>query len=165
MIICDFKPFNKWFKSCFFLFWSQPTYFPDWEWLTALIPVCDGAPLTARSSSVLFLLCLCTRLFICALWSPAGKGLTSWLSMWCLTVSLSLSHWSWVMCGTWLYRFLIFAPLLTFRSPWKILEFYSYFVIVSYQKHRKEVALIISLILFQVSGIPSISSTRFQTRL
>ena len=30
--------------------------------------------------SVLCLLCLCTRLFICALWSPAGKGLTSWLS-------------------------------------------------------------------------------------
>ena len=23
---------------------------------------------------------LCVRLFICALWSPAGKGLTSWLS-------------------------------------------------------------------------------------
>ena len=34
---------------------------------------------------------LCARLFICALWSPAGKGLTS--CMWCLTVSLSLSHW------------------------------------------------------------------------
>ena len=34
-------------------------------------------------SSVLCLLCLCVRLFICALWSPAGKG---------LTVSLSLSH-------------------------------------------------------------------------
>ena len=30
--------------------------------------------------SVLSLLCLCARLFICALWSPAGKGLTSWLS-------------------------------------------------------------------------------------
>ena len=30
--------------------------------------------------SVLCLLCLCTRLFICALQSPAGKGLTSWLS-------------------------------------------------------------------------------------
>ena len=29
---------------------------------------------------VLCLLCLCARLFICALWSPAGKGLTSWLS-------------------------------------------------------------------------------------
>ena len=30
--------------------------------------------------SVLCLLCLCACLFICALWSPAGKGLTSWLS-------------------------------------------------------------------------------------
>ena len=30
--------------------------------------------------SVLCLLCLCTRLFMCALWSPAGKWLTSWLS-------------------------------------------------------------------------------------
>ena len=30
--------------------------------------------------SVLCLLCLCPRLFVCALWSPAGKGLTSWLS-------------------------------------------------------------------------------------
>ena len=30
--------------------------------------------------SVLRLLCICRRLYICALWSPAGKGLTSWLS-------------------------------------------------------------------------------------
>ena len=30
--------------------------------------------------SVLCLLCICMRLFICALWSPAGKGLSSWLS-------------------------------------------------------------------------------------
>ena len=30
--------------------------------------------------SVLCLLGLCVRLFICALWSAAGKGLTSWLS-------------------------------------------------------------------------------------
>ena len=29
--------------------------------------------------SVLCLLCLCARLFICALWPSAGKGLTSWL--------------------------------------------------------------------------------------
>ena len=27
--------------------------------------------------SVLCLLCLCARLFICALWAPAGKGLAS----------------------------------------------------------------------------------------
>ena len=30
--------------------------------------------------SVLCLLCLSAHLFICALWSPAGKGLISWLS-------------------------------------------------------------------------------------
>ena len=30
--------------------------------------------------TVMCLLCLCTRLFICALWSSVGKGLTSWLS-------------------------------------------------------------------------------------
>ena len=29
----------------------------------------------------------CARLFICALWSPAGKGLTSWLSFVVSTVS------------------------------------------------------------------------------
>ena len=41
--------------------------------------------------SVLCLLCLCARLFICALWSPAGKGLTSWDSFVVSAVSLSLS--------------------------------------------------------------------------
>ena len=30
--------------------------------------------------SILCLLCLCARLFICALWSPSGKGMTSWFS-------------------------------------------------------------------------------------
>ena len=64
--------------------------------------------------SVLCLLCFCARLFICAMWSPAGKGLTSWLSFAvsnCEFVNFPLV--SWVTCGTWLYRFLIFAPLLT----------------------------------------------------
>ena len=42
----------------------------------------------------MFLFCLvfamfCARLFICALWSPAGKRLSFVVS----TVSLSLSHW------------------------------------------------------------------------
>ena len=36
---------------------------------------------------------VCARLFACALWSPAGKGLTSWLSFVVSAVSLSLSHW------------------------------------------------------------------------
>ena len=43
--------------------------------------------------SILCLLCLCSRLFVCALWSPAGRGLTSWLSFVVTTMSLSLSHW------------------------------------------------------------------------
>ena len=43
--------------------------------------------------SVLYLLCLCARLFICALWSPAGKRLASKLSFVVSTMSLSLSHW------------------------------------------------------------------------
>ena len=43
--------------------------------------------------SVLFVLCLCARLIKCALWSPAGKGLTSWLSFVVSAVSLSLSQW------------------------------------------------------------------------
>ena len=64
--------------------------------------------------SVLCLLCLCARLFICALWSPAGKGLTSWLSFVVSSCEfVTFPFVSWVRCGTWLYRFLIFAPLLT----------------------------------------------------
>ena len=44
--------------------------------------------------SVLFLLCFHALLFIDALWSPAGKGLTSWLSfVMSNSVKLSLSHW------------------------------------------------------------------------
>ena len=41
------------------------------------------------------------RLFICASWSPAGKGLTSWLSFVvsnCEFVTFPLV--SWVRCGT-----------------------------------------------------------------
>ena len=62
--------------------------------------------------SVSCLLCTCARLFICALWSPAGKGLTSWLSFVvsnCEYVTFSLV--SRVRCGTWLYRFLILLTL------------------------------------------------------
>ena len=51
--------------------------------------------------SALCLLCRCARLFICALWSPAGKGLISWLSFVvsnCEFVTFPLV--SWVRCGT-----------------------------------------------------------------
>ena len=41
---------------------------------------------------LVFAMSLCA-FFICALWSPAGKGLNSWLSSVVSAVSLSLSHW------------------------------------------------------------------------
>ena len=46
--------------------------------------------------SVLFLLCFRARLYIAALWSPAGKGLTSWLSFvmsYCEIVTFPLVSW------------------------------------------------------------------------
>ena len=87
-----------------------------------LTPTSDATSLCF--CSVLCLLCLCARLFNCALLSPAGKGLTSWLSFvvsYCDFVTFPLV--SWVGCGTWLYRFLIFAPLLTVdikKNKWKV---------------------------------------------
>ena len=57
-----------------------------------------------NSFIILFLLCVCyvfVRLFTVALWSPAGKGLTSWLSFVmpnCEFVTFPLV--SWVRCGT-----------------------------------------------------------------
>ena len=65
--------------------------------LFKMVPVCDYLCFC----SVLCLLCLCARLFICALWSPAGKGLTSWLSFVvsnCEFVTFPLV--SWVRCCT-----------------------------------------------------------------
>ena len=75
----DFKPLNRFKPSRKIFYWPLKggTSFVD------LLCFC----------SVLCLLCLCARLFICALRSPAGKGLTSWLSFVESAVSLSLSHW------------------------------------------------------------------------
>ena len=72
--------------------------------------------------SFMFLFCLvfamfCARLFICASRSPAGKGLTAWLSFVVSSVSLSLSHWypgSGVVLDC--IDFLIFATLLTYMK-------------------------------------------------
>ena len=42
----------------------------------------------------MFLFCLVFAMSLCAsVYTPAGKGLTSWLSFVVSTVSLSLSHW------------------------------------------------------------------------
>ena len=60
-----------------------------------------------------------SRLFIAALWSPAGKGLTSWLLFVmfnCVFVTSNVVLM--VRYGTWLYRFLILAAFLTFIEIW-----------------------------------------------
>ena len=49
--------------------------------------------------SVLCLLCLCARLFICALWSPAGKGIQFHVL---LNPSVGVCNWS-MFCCTLLY--------------------------------------------------------------
>ena len=55
-----------------------------------------------------------SRLLMAALWSPEGKGLTSWLLLLMFILILLLFHVvSWVRCGIRLYQFLIFAAFLT----------------------------------------------------
>ena len=60
-------------------YWQNPTPCPfvsiRWEHLGILSRLCLGSVVI----SVLFLLCFRARMLIDALWSPAGKGLTSWL--------------------------------------------------------------------------------------
>ena len=64
---------------------------------------------------VCLLFLMLSRLFIAALWSPTGIGLTSQLLSVMFIVFLLLYHLvSWVRCGAWLYRYLIFAVFLTF---------------------------------------------------
>ena len=63
----------------------------------------------------LVLLCFLACLFVDALWSPAGKGLTSWLSFVLSNCDVvTFPSVSWVRCGAWLYLFLIFVLFLTF---------------------------------------------------
>ena len=57
------------------------------------------------------------RLYIAALRSPEGKGLTSWLLFVMFIVSLLLSHFVfWDRRGTQLYGFLILAVFLTLNK-------------------------------------------------
>ena len=61
--------------------------------------------------SVLCLLCLCVSLFICALWSSAGKGLTSWLSFVvynCEFVTFPIG----ILCQVW-YLIVLISDLCT----------------------------------------------------
>ena len=60
----------------------------------------------------LVLLYFHARPFVDALWSPVGKGLTSWLSFVMSNYDVvTFPLVSWVRCVAWLYRFLVFALL------------------------------------------------------
>ena len=75
--------------------------------------------------SVLHLLCLCARLFICALCSPAGKGLTSWLSFvvsYCKFVTFPIG-----ILGQVRYLIISIPDLCTLTY----LQYYSYLLIVA----------------------------------
>ena len=69
--------------------------------------------------SVLCLLCFVHVCLYVLCGHLLGKGWPLGSRLWCL---LWVCHFpigilvSWVRCGTWLYRFLIFAPLLTFTG-------------------------------------------------
>ena len=72
-----------------------------------------------------FLSCICYAFVRVSLYVPCGhllgKGWPLGSRLWWLSVSLLLSHWyPGSGCGTWLYRFLIFAPLFTIAliSAW-----------------------------------------------
>ena len=65
--------------------------------------------------SVWCLLCLCASFYMCfvvSCWERADL-LALVCGVFCEFFTFPLV--SWVRCGTWLYRFLIFAPLLTLR--------------------------------------------------
>ena len=89
-------------KGGILISWFRQNEGRGWRHKTGLSPPVKY--FTDRSKAVLLLwifyvfvlscVCyVCARLFICALWSPAGKGLTSWLSFVVSSVTLSLSHW------------------------------------------------------------------------
>ena len=82
------------------------------------------------------------RLYIAAMWSPEGKGLTSWLLFVMFIVILLVSHFvSCDRCGTWLYRFLIPVVFLTYKMLFEphILPFFRN----SFNKFNKTWALML----------------------
>ena len=66
--------------------------------------------------SVLCLLCFVRVCLYVLCGHLLGKGWPLGSRLWCLLLCefVTFPLVSWVRCGTWLYRFLIFAPLLTF---------------------------------------------------
>ena len=92
-----------------------------WNWFKPSSKIFYWPSQGAISFVDLFLFCVCYAFVRVCSYVPCGhllgkEGLSSWLSFVvsnCEFVTFPLV--SWVRCRTWLYRFLIFAPLLTLR--------------------------------------------------
>ena len=69
---------------------------------------------TIHVISVVCLLCFCARLFIVALWSPAGKGLTSWLSFVMSNFPIGILGQVWYL----IVSILDLCPLSYFEPAW-----------------------------------------------
>ena len=114
---------------------------------------------------LVFVMPLCASVY---LWSPAGKGLTSWLSFVaynCEFVTFPLI--SWVRCGTCLYRFLIFAPLLTLTNPdvnrKRVHQLLCYMTLSPFSYlFLKSICVVINLL---KSDVPSAPTTRLFQKL
>ena len=104
-----------------------------------------GETTSARGFSFL---CFRVRLFFDTLWSPAGKGLTSWLSFVmsnCEVVTFPLV--SLARCGALLYRFLFCVLFPTFLVVlWVCLQF----VIVVFPDHTHLLFLLVPQVFVSV---------------
>ena len=98
-----------------FSFYEQSKFYAQLSWAWKKLYL-------LRFFCLVFAMHLCASV-MCYVYVPCGhllgKGWPLGSRLWCLTVSLSLSHWypGSIRCGIWLYWFLIFAPLLTFLKP------------------------------------------------
>ena len=107
--------------------WTKDEVGAPWNWIkpsSKIVFLTVPRRCFFCGSFMLFLSCFCyARLLIDALWSPAGKGLTSWLLFVMSNCEdVTFPFVSWVRCGAWLYRFLIFALFLTFLTYRPIIE-------------------------------------------
>ena len=90
--------------------WSPPVKYFYWKFQ-------DGASFVDHLCYLCFVFAMLLCLFIAALWSSEGKGMTFWLMLMMFIVILLLSHLvSWDSCGIWLYWFPILAVSLAFTQ-------------------------------------------------
>ena len=102
---------------------------------SSTLPLSHCAPCTSFVDLLCFFLsCVCYTFVIVCLYVPCGHLLGR---ADCEFVTFPLV--SWVRCGTWLYRFLIFAPLLTLRLVYHLSIWHTEWVVdILLKKHTRK---------------------------